>query len=261
MRTVWLNGALVPAERAALPITSPVVRWGDGLFETMRADAGRVRFLDAHLDRLLASASALDLPVASREELSDAVAAVRSATDRSNLRIRLTAGPGLVLAEAEPIPPLGVADPVTAAVVAGAWIPGRAMGEHKSVSYGHLAHARRRARAVGADLALLADDAGRLGEADRGNLVAAVEGELITPPVEGILPGIARGALIAAGAVREGVLSPEVMDAATELLMTNAVQGVVALATVAEAPWSGTRPGPLAREAQRVFTEAGESAR
>ena len=59
MRVVWLDGALVAAEDARLPIDDPAVRWGEGLFETMRAEGGRVALLDRHLDRLEGSARAL----------------------------------------------------------------------------------------------------------------------------------------------------------------------------------------------------------
>ena len=67
-RAVWLDGALVPAERAALSIDDPGVRWGEGLFETMRAEGGRVALLERHLDRLDAPARTLGMaPMPSRE--------------------------------------------------------------------------------------------------------------------------------------------------------------------------------------------------
>jgi len=58
---VWLDGSVVEPDSAALPITDPGVRWGDGLFETMRAEHGAVPLLERHLARLGASISALGL--------------------------------------------------------------------------------------------------------------------------------------------------------------------------------------------------------
>ena len=58
---VWLDGVLVEPAQAALPITDPGVRWGDGLFETMRGEGGRVQLIDRHMARLQASIGALGL--------------------------------------------------------------------------------------------------------------------------------------------------------------------------------------------------------
>ena len=74
---VWLDGALVDPATAALPITDPGVRWGDGLFETMRAERGQVAMLDRHLARLSASITALALdPIPTDADIRAAVDAV-----------------------------------------------------------------------------------------------------------------------------------------------------------------------------------------
>lgn len=47
----WCNGRMISEEDARIPITGPGVRYGFGVFETIRADNGQPRFLDAHLHR------------------------------------------------------------------------------------------------------------------------------------------------------------------------------------------------------------------
>ncbi len=48
---VWLNGCLVPAEKACLAVNDEGVRYGNGFFETLRADQARVPLLTDHLAR------------------------------------------------------------------------------------------------------------------------------------------------------------------------------------------------------------------
>jgi len=256
MRAVWLNGALVEPSDAAVSIDSVAVRFGEGLFETMRGVGATVPRLADHLARMCRSADALGIPIAPRAELETAVATAVNACPAPHQRVRLTAAPGLVLAEATKATSIaGGPGAAVAVVVPSTWFPGRAIAEHKTLSYGGYRYAARRAEAAGAAVALLADQAGRLGEADIGNLFAAIDGELMTPPVEGLLPGIARATLLAGGLARESHLTPEAMAAATELFMTNSVRGVTALTDTAGARWARDAPGPKAREAHRELAQ------
>ena len=47
-----LNGTLVPADQAVLPISDRGVLFGDGVYEVMAVYNGQCRALDSHLDRL-----------------------------------------------------------------------------------------------------------------------------------------------------------------------------------------------------------------
>ena len=199
-RAVWLDGALVPAERAALSIDDPGVRWGEGLFETMRAEGGRVALLERHLDRLDASARALGMaPMPSRERVRAAVAEALAACGADPARVRVTATPRpTLLVEVSPAAPLPAEPPaVTAVTVRGAWWPGNRLAEHKTLSYaGHRA-AQRRAEAAGADHALLLDAEGRLGEAALANALVATASGAATAPARGLLAGVSREIAIA----------------------------------------------------------------
>ena len=82
-RVVWLDGRIVDPAGPRLAIDDPGVRWGEGLFETMRAEGGRVPLLERHLDRLRASAAALGLDpdARPRRRCATAVAAALAAGD------------------------------------------------------------------------------------------------------------------------------------------------------------------------------------
>jgi branched-chain amino acid aminotransferase len=250
-RVVWLDGAVVPAASARLSIDDPAVRWGEGLFETMRAEGGRVALLERHLDRIAASAGALGMaPMPPRRAMRAAVAEALAACGADPARVRLTATPRpTLLVEVTPETPLPAEPPaVTAIAVRGAWAPGNRLAEHKTLSYaGHRA-AQRRALAAGADHALLLDADGRLGEAALANaFVAAADGP-VTAPARGLLAGVAREIAIAAVGAREQALPEAAWRGAREIVLTNAVAGAQAVVAVDGAPVGDGDVGALARE-------------
>jgi branched-chain amino acid aminotransferase len=249
---IWLDGALVPPERAAVSVDDPGLRFGEGLLETMRAERGAVALLDRHLDRLEASALALGLDgVPPRERVAEAVRACVGAATSPALRVRVTATPRpTLLVEAVPEAPLTeqTGPGVGAATLRGAWLPGLALAEHKTLS--HLGHrwASRRARAAGAERALLLDAEGRLGEADGANVFCVLDGELVTAPARGLLPGVTRAAVMALRPAREAALPESGWRRAEEIFLTSAVAGVVPVVRVDGAPIGRGVPGPLTRE-------------
>ena len=61
--SVWLDGRLIPSDRAAISVVDPAVQYGFGLFEVMRAYGGVPYLLVRHLARMRRSARRL-LPAA-----------------------------------------------------------------------------------------------------------------------------------------------------------------------------------------------------
>ena len=259
MRVVWLDGRIVPAQQACLGIDDPGVRWGEGLFETMRAEGGRVALLDWHLDRIAASAAALGLdPVPSRDAIAEAVGTVALALAPGSGRVRLTVTPRpTLLVEGTPEPPLDRAPaPVRAVSVRGAWLPGAPLAEHKTLSYAGFRRAQRTADRAGVDHALLLDAAGRLGEAATAAAFCAVDGELVCAPVSGLLPGIGRALVLGGLGAREEALSEDAWRGADEIVLANALRGAMAVVEVDGAPVGDGAPGPLARAAHALLRDA-----
>jgi branched-chain amino acid aminotransferase len=130
---VWVNGALVPRERAVVSVFDSGFVLGDGVWEGLRVYAGHPVFLDQHLDRLFEGAQALLLDLGlTREELTRALYDTLAANDMHDgvhLRLmvtrgvkatpyqdpRLTIGPATVVIIAEHKDPLPstVADGIT----------------------------------------------------------------------------------------------------------------------------------------------------
>jgi len=87
---VNVNGALVPREQAVVSVFDSGFVLGDGVWEGLRAHAGRIAFLDQHLDRLWEGAKAIALDIGvSRRELVARLEATLAANQMSDCHIRL----------------------------------------------------------------------------------------------------------------------------------------------------------------------------
>lgn len=259
MRVAWLDGALVDPEAAALGIDDPAVRWGEGLFETMRAEGGRVALLERHLERLAASARFLGLErMPTADAARAAVAEALRAAGTGPRRVRLTATPRpTLLVEVTPAAPLDSAPgTAAAATVPGGWLPGDRLAEHKTLSYARHRWSQRRAEAAGADHALLLDDEGRLGEAALASVFWAGAAGLRTAPVRGLLAGVTRAAVLEALPVRETAAGPDDWRAATEIVLTSALAGATAVVAVDGRAVGDGRPGPWAARIHATLREA-----
>src|ERR687896_2700713 len=93
---IWVNGELVPRERAVVSVFDAGFVLGDGVWEGLRVQAGHPAFLERHLDRLFEGAKALMLDVGrSRRELTEAIYSTLRAnemTDGVHVRLMVTRG-------------------------------------------------------------------------------------------------------------------------------------------------------------------------
>jgi branched-chain amino acid aminotransferase len=93
---IWVNGELLPRERAVVSVFDSGFVLGDGVWEGFRVRSGHPAFLERHLDRLFEGAKALMLDIGlSRRELTAAVYATLQAngmTDGVHVRLMVTRG-------------------------------------------------------------------------------------------------------------------------------------------------------------------------
>jgi branched-chain amino acid aminotransferase len=93
---IWINGELVPRERAVVSVFDAGFVLGDGVWEGLRVHRGHPAFLERHLDRLFEGAQALVLDIGrSRRELTEAIYETLKAndmTDRVHVRLMVTRG-------------------------------------------------------------------------------------------------------------------------------------------------------------------------
>jgi branched-chain amino acid aminotransferase len=93
---IWVNGGLVPRERAMVSVFDSGFVLGDGVWEGLRVRNGHPAFLELHLDRLYEGAKAIMLDIGlSREELESAIYATLRANDMADgvhVRLMVTRG-------------------------------------------------------------------------------------------------------------------------------------------------------------------------
>ncbi len=93
---IWVNGELVPRERAVVSVFDSGFVLGDGVWEGLRVRGGHPAFLERHLDRLFEGAKAIMLDVGlDRDELARAIYATLEAnemTDGVHVRLMVTRG-------------------------------------------------------------------------------------------------------------------------------------------------------------------------
>ena len=256
------------------PLDLALVR-GDAVFEALRVYAGRPFRLRQHLDRLAASAAAVELALpGGLEEL--AARAVAEAGDDGDAVLRLICTRGRVepgeggtaFAICTAIPAsfeterarglrlvllTTATDPLVRA--ASPWLlPGV-----KSISYAANMAAQRTARARGADDAVLVGLGGELLEAPTANLWWRSGHTLCTPSLDlGILAGITRAVLCELAPslglrVLEGVFGAEDLAGADEAFLSSSTRELMPVVEVDGTPIADGRPGPAAADLQSAL--------
>jgi branched-chain amino acid aminotransferase len=277
---VHLNGRLIEETEATVSVFDRGFLFGDGVFESLRACAGRYFRLERHLERLERScvlAGIAGLPP--RTELSAELSQLLAANRLMDARVRLTVtrGPGrpgdYVDASGPPTrvataSPFGGLQAEVRQKGVGVWLaPGRAIPASavdpaiKTTSRLSAVLSRREAARRGDFEALLLDAEGRITEGTASNLFLVRGGRLTTPPAQGgALPGVTRHAVLEIAA-RAGLESEEAPIRATdlpdaeEIFLTNTSWEVLAVVRVDGRPAGGGRPGPVTATLGRLYRD------
>jgi branched-chain amino acid aminotransferase len=254
---VWLNNELIPISQARVSVNDRGFLYGDGLFETLRAEAGRVQFLSEHLDRLRASARAFRLtlpaPVPWEERLSRLLAANGLSRGPARVKILLSRGeaPGLGLPEdsrptlviwAQPYTP-PTPEEYNAGWPVAVFPQGRStfVGRHKSLNYLFYLAARQYALDRGAKEALILEADGLVSEGAATSLIYLRQGAYYTPASPSALPGVTlavlRRGLTARGLnLEDRPTTVAQLQEADGLWLANALMGLMPVAAIDGAP-------------------------
>ncbi len=272
---VWVDGRIVAAGEPVLSAFDRGFQLGDGVFETLRARAGRPTELAEHAARLRRSAAGLAIPLPADIEtrlagaIDELLTAEGLAGVEGDASVRITVsrgvfhGRGLLPPDEHPAPTIVVqAWPVTATpashLVVGLHLvpssvrrdPENPLSALKTTSRADYVFARLEARAAGADDALFLTIDGYLSESTSANVFVVRAGELATPsPACAILPGTTRDWILRWGAgvgLRpvEGLLTTRDLHEADEAFLSSSVAGILPVTRFAGEPIGIGRPGP-----------------
>jgi branched-chain amino acid aminotransferase group I len=212
---VHVGGKLLPRAEAKVSVFDSSVQGGDAVWEGLRVYDGRIFQLDAHLDRLHASARAMAFEsIPTKAEIQRAIFDTLKANDmRDGVHIRLTltrgvkvtsgmnpklnqSGPCLIVL-AEWKSPAVSADGQRLITSSVRRAPPAVMDS--KIHHTNLIHnilAKIEANNARADDAILLDVEGFVAETNATNLFLVKGGEVRTPVADHCLPGITRGVVL-----------------------------------------------------------------
>lgn len=278
---VWVDGQLLPRERAAVSVFDSGFVLGDGIWEGLRVSGGHPAFLDAHLDRLEEGARALLIDLPARAELTRAIYATLEAnqmTDGVHVRLmvtrgvkstpyqdpRMTIGPPTVVVIAEH------KDPLPATVHEGITLftthvrratPDTLDPRLNAHSKLNDITACIQAANAGADEALMLDPQGFVATCNSTHFFLVTRaGEVWTSDGRFCLAGITRGNVLAvceaAGiTARERTFSLTDVYNAAEAFVTGSFAGVVPVRTVDGRTIGTGARGPVVERLQELYQE------
>lgn len=246
----WVDGRVLPAADATVPLTDEGFLRGDAVFEAMLVRDGRTHGLEPHLARMERSAKALDLtlpPV--RQAVADLLAAWG---ERDGvLRLIVTRGGAVrgILGTASWPPSISLA------VVEVPWRT--AISGIKTLSYAANQWVLRQAKARDADDALIVDD-GRLQELPSGAVLLVHEGRVSTPDPAHlpILDSVTVRALAEVVDVERTTPGLDDLRTADEVFVVSATRPVLpvhAVLLAADDEVEFPAPGPVTQRLQQQF--------
>ena len=277
-RMIFINDRLVSEEQAVVSVFDHGLLYGDGVFEGLRSYSGKVFRLDAHLDRLYASARAicLEIPLA-KEVVAKAVNDTLTANGLTDGYIRLvvTRGAGslgldpnktknpqvIVIADTISLYPgeyyekgLRIVTAATQRTQSAALSP-----RIKSLNYLNNIMAKLEGLQAGCVEALMLNSKGEVAECTGDNIFVFRSGTLLTPPPDaGILEGITRGAVMELAAAagidcRESTLVRHDLYTADECFLTGTAAEVIPVVEIDGRKVGAGLPGPVTARLTREF--------
>jgi branched-chain amino acid aminotransferase len=267
---IWLDGRVMDASEARIPVIDHGFLYGDGVFEGVRVRAGGVFRLDDHVARLMLSARAVGIepPVgaaALREVMLETARAF--GRDECYLRLIISRGDGPL-----GINPLRCPRPRIVCIADDLSLYGEEKAEQgldlvtvsvrrppadvldprvKSLNYLNNVLAIAEAKSRGADEALVLNAQGTIAEASATNVFAVHGRRCATPPcTDGALDGIVRRTVLELAEDLglqpcERTLGRIDLLGADEVFLTGTGAGIVAARSLDGCTIGGGRRGPV----------------
>jgi para-aminobenzoate synthetase component I len=241
---VWLNGRIVPADEAMVPLTDLGLHYGHGFFETLRSDRGRLPLLTDHIARLERTWQVLlngRPPDLSWETIIANVLAVNGLdTARAAIKLVITHGSRTeppwdrtLLVTARPyvhrLTALGKAGLALRSYPEPRLTP---LAKYKTLNYLYYHLAAQWASRQACDEALILNPDGTISETNTASLILINGNEAVQPVSPAALPGVMAQAVIRQLMVWDFTITqrpvrPAELLVAQQVLATNALMGAV----------------------------------
>jgi branched-chain amino acid aminotransferase len=275
---VNINGTLFDKAEARISVFDHGLLYGDGVFEGIRAYAGKVFRLHQHIERLYESARhiLLEVPWPRDRMIEEVLRTVQAAGKPDGyIRLVITRGVGTLGLDpnrcAEP-QVIIIVDDISLypakyyedglEIITSSFIrchPNSISPRVKSLNYLNNILAKAEATRAGCQEAIMLNHMGEVAECTGDNLFVVKHGLLRTPPLNaGILEGVTRNAVIelaeSAGIpVEQIALTRHDVYAADEVFLTGTAAEVVPVVKVDGRPVGAGKPGPITRQLRERF--------
>ena len=275
---VWIDGKLVDRDEAKISVYDHGLLYGDGVFEGIRAYAGKIFRLDVHLKRLYDSARAIRLTIPiTQQQFQAALEQTVKANSFSDCYIRavVTRGVGylglnpnkcakpsiIIIADLIEMYPketyeMGMAV-ITASVIRNH--PNALSPRIKSLNYLNNILAKIEAVDAGVPEAIMLNHLGNVSECTADNIFIVRNGELFTPTVyDGILEGVTRDTILMLARrmnipARETTLQRQDLYIADECFLTGTGAEVVPVTKIDGRPIADGMPGAITKQLTQAF--------
>lgn len=253
-----LNGEILAADNTGVPYDNGTFRYGHGLFETMLVMNGAIQLYECHADRLFHGLKVLMLDIGehiSRSWLQEQILATVRANDLkqlSKVRLQFFAGSGGFysdtikkagfIIECSPVNKQEVTfneKGQEVCIAQGIRKSADTIANLKSCNALIYVSAAQQAKAAGYDDALIVNGSGNIIESTIANIFWVKDKQVFTPPLtEGCVAGVMRRYIIEhCSEVIETQLTQEVLLAADEVFLTNAVKRIKWISSFAPAKY------------------------
>ena len=287
-RRIWIDGALVPWERATVHVLSHSLQRGSLIFDYMSvhatAEGPAIFRLREHVERLLRSAELVDLPLGYD---CDAIEAAVIETVRANpgaTAVKVSAYFASIEVDVVPLDDhvsLAIAayDPGPDIVgrkarkpsyhpVLKLWIEKDRRNRREDIvppqakvaaNYVSPMGAKWAAQRAGYDDILLVDEDGYVAEGPTTNIfLIEANGSLVTPPERRVLLGVTRSSILAIAkdegiAVSEDYVRPERLQQAAEVFVTGTTAGVWPVGSIDGREIGDGEAGPVSERLRARF--------
>ena len=275
--TIWLNGHFTPLDEARISPLDRGFLYGDGLFETIRAEKGKILYLRMHLDRLGASLSELRIAI---DPMPDWSPILNRLLRENDLAPGIAAIKIIVTRGVSPSPGLPAPEKPTVCVIARPYDPPPSrvyekgwklrayregypppLARFKSLNYLYSLTARQAALEAGCDEAIMVDPSGLVTETSAASLIARTGDRWWTPESRFQLPGTTIQALCAimenAGAgVEHRSARLDDFHAADTVWALNSLIGIMPVAQIDDRRVPDPAPTEAERLRHRLFEPA-----
>jgi branched-chain amino acid aminotransferase len=289
---VLFNGRFVEEAEARVSVFDRGFLYGDGLFETIRVHRGAPFLWARHMERLRLGAGLLKLRLPFHGDLYRAWVnglVERNQLPEAILRIHVTRGVGprgyspggadapTLVMSLHPAPAVDPANPPLWSLITSRMrvVENDPLALPKTSDKLRQVLARMEAKESGADEALLLNHRGEIAEAAGANVFWVQAGGVVTPPLQsGALAGVTRALMSElceslGFKIAERNITPEQLQHAEGVFLTNSVQGVMEMVSLDGRPLERSPLtaqlhaawwGLLERETQAALPGGGASA-